>query len=118
MVGQGFEMNLVEFRSSDSRALGEYASEQTLIVDLLQRKWALSIECFHVFLLGGTGSGKSTFLNTLADLNVVETGVLRPTTSIIQVYGHESRAESMKNFPCSFFTHNHELLKEIGRAHV
>ena len=113
MVGQGFEMNLVEFRSSDSRALGEYASEQTLIVDLLQRKWALSIECFHVFLLGGTGSGKSTFLNTLADLNVVETGVLRPTTSIIQVYGHESRAESMKNFPCSFFTHNHELLKDV-----
>lgn len=102
-------MSLIKFSGSQSPDVLEHE----FLIDFLERKWALSIECFHVFLLGGTGSGKSTFLNTLADLEVVETGVIRPTTSTIQVYGHECHVKSFNNFPCCFLSHHNDLLKEI-----
>ena len=42
---------------------------------------------FHVFLLGGTGSGKSSLLNCLAGQSIAEVGIQRPTTSELTLYG-------------------------------
>lgn len=40
-----------------------------------------------VVIFGGTGSGKSTILNSLAETEVSPAGVLRPTTSVPVVWG-------------------------------
>jgi ABC-type oligopeptide transport system ATPase subunit len=59
---------------------------------------------YHIFLLGGTGSGKSTCANTLCGHNLVKTGVLRPTTSRVQVItGTDSKdfPDDVDVIPCS-----------------
>ena len=43
-----------------------------------------------VGLFGGTGVGKSSLLNRLADAEIARTGVVRPTSMEITVYLHES----------------------------
>lgn len=46
-----------------------------------------------VLLLGPTGAGKSSLLNTIADAEVSEAGVLRPTTKDAVLYASEGDAE-------------------------
>ena len=41
-----------------------------------------------VGLFGGTGVGKSSLLNRLADADIARTGVVRPTSMEITVYLH------------------------------
>ena len=54
---------------------------------LLKDKLNTESEYFHVFLLGGTGSGKSSLLNCLARQSIAEVGIQRPTTSELTLYG-------------------------------
>lgn len=46
-----------------------------------------------VVVAGSTGSGKSTLLNSLAQRQVSDTGVVRPTTTAPVVWCHEDNAE-------------------------
>jgi len=43
-----------------------------------------------VAFLGGTGVGKSTLLNRLAEKNIARTGVVRPTSKEVTLFHHES----------------------------
>jgi len=86
---------------------------QQRLVEFLEKKWSLTLDYFHIFLLGGTGSGKSTFLNLIAGREVVETGVVRPTTGEIQVYGHGSLAGKFDDLSCRYFPHDDRGLQDI-----
>jgi len=83
------------------------------LVEFLEKKWALSLDCFHIFLLGGTGSGKSTFLNVIASQEVVAEGVTRPTTERLQVYAHGSLSKTLEELPCEHIAHEDENLIDI-----
>ena len=61
--------------------------EQINDLQFLSDKLKLHSEHFHVFLLGGTGSGKSTLLNCIANQSIASTGVQRPTTTELTLYG-------------------------------
>ena len=62
--------------------------DQIKDLEFLSDKLKFHSQHFHVFLLGGTGSGKSTLLNCLAGQNLATTGMQRPTTTELTVYGH------------------------------
>ena len=67
--------------------------EQINDLQFLSDKLKLHSEHFHVFLLGGTGSGKSTLLNCIANQPLASTGVQRPTTTELTLYGDLSNFE-------------------------
>ena len=50
-----------------------------------------------VAFMGGTGVGKSTLLNRLAAKNIAKAGVVRPTSSEVTLYHHESVV--LRHFP-------------------
>src|SRR5258708_38085462 len=66
------------------RPLDEADVEATLaaVADLETRtqQWQAEPALLVVVLLGGTGVGKSTLLNTLASESVAAAGLMRPTT--------------------------------------
>ncbi len=74
----------------DKDSLRRFFISEDQIKDLqfLSDKLKFHSKYFHVFLLGGTGSGKSTLLNCIADQNLAITGIQRPTTTELTLYGH------------------------------
>ncbi len=68
-------------------------------------------------LIGGTGVGKSTFINALAGKRISRSGDRRPTTDRVVVYRHVE-TELPDDLPVEDFAqpqvlHQHELLKKI-----
>ena len=74
----------------DKDSLRRFFISEDQIKDLqfLSDKLKFHSKYFHVFLLGGTGSGKSTLLNCIADQDLAITGIQRPTTTDLTLYGH------------------------------
>jgi energy-coupling factor transporter ATP-binding protein EcfA2 len=50
-------------------------------------------------VVGATGSGKSTIVNTLAGRNITETGAVRPTTTAPVVWCHAENADEYREGP-------------------
>ena len=69
-----------------------------------------------VGLFGGTGVGKSSLLNRLADAEIARTGVVRPTSMEITVYLHESIEISAlpAHFPRENISENRHLRQQFA----
>ena len=66
---------------SRTRVSADALAETGELLDRIAQRRRLSPDHTVVALAGATGSGKSTLFNTLAGLELSETGVRRPTTS-------------------------------------
>ena len=71
-----------------------------------------------VGLFGGTGVGKSSLLNRLADADIARTGVVRPTSMEITIYLHESIEISAlpPQFPRENISDNRHLREPFARV--
>ena len=79
-------------RVREPRALAPSADDRALLEAAIERargQWLGPTEpVLTVALAGGTGVGKSTLVNALADSVIAEASEIRPTTRHIQVYHH------------------------------
>ncbi len=65
-------------------------------LDLAEERTGFGGETYVLALIGGTGVGKSTLLNTIAGLEVAEASVLRPTTRKPTAWVAESSEQDVR----------------------
>ncbi|MFZ7113392.1 MAG: GTPase [Desulfatiglandales bacterium] len=95
----------------ERRALTEAAD------DLSTRLRDLESEFLTIGLLGGTGVGKSTLMNALADTPIASASHRRPHTDHVLIYRHQDappiRHPSLKELPWREITHSGHTIRHI-----
>jgi tRNA U34 5-carboxymethylaminomethyl modifying GTPase MnmE/TrmE len=90
----------IDERLSAAAELNEERSRAERLLQVLSWKQRLDVGFpLIVALVGGTGTGKSTLLNSLAGRSVSAVGIKRPCTLTAIVYVHQNWAKQLRNRP-------------------
>ncbi len=106
--------NMLVFLQEDSALLMARDERDSLLqrVRTLQEKAASSGEVLYVGILGGTGVGKSTLINALAEKNISQPSDRRPFTDRAVVYRHKDVPSGLEEI--SDFVRNPDALHDLG----
>ena len=111
-------LDLVTAAIDHARTLGiDVEAAEATVADAAFRL-GLTGEIYAVALVGGTGVGKSSLLNALADENVVATSVIRPTTATPTAWIHSDQVRNAQDLldwvgVTETITHDHDDLLNV-----
>ncbi len=105
--------NMLEFLQEDSALLMVREKHDSLLqrVRALQEKAASPGEVLYVGILGGTGVGKSTLINALAEKRISQPSDRRPFTDRAVVYRHKDVPRGLEEI--SDFVRNPDALHDL-----